>query len=415
MSLAAACLCAAAALAQRPPTNTAEIAAQAELDALKTDGFIALQPWTQLLGRGELGVGWLTAGPGDGAVEWTQSFGADGGMWQTAWFSRDGLRQANGTSQRAEIKGYDPSKPLRFRARSRPITSFKPYKVEFGEPVTSREIRLPALTRPGGATSFIVLNDLHNHARFVPLLTAAAGPGIDFAVLNGDVLEDPQSEKTVTDALLSPMAWFASRSLPCFFLRGNHETRGSFARPLKNYLVLPGDRYYAAMTFGAARVVFLDCGEDKPDATPAYSGLVDFDAYMETEFAWLEREMETEAFTCAAWRLVVVHTPPDWRKGESKLWHVERRMRERFAPLFDRGGVTAVISGHNHKAEVVEPCPDKGRGFQWPVFIGGSIPAPNTTVIRVDADNNALAIRLIKADGTVQAERRWSLGTGGGL
>jgi len=55
-------------------------------------------------------------------------------------------------------------------------------------------------------------------------------------VFNGDVLNDPQTERELTDHLLVPMAWFASRSIPCFFLRGNHETRGAFARRLKDYV-----------------------------------------------------------------------------------------------------------------------------------------------------------------------------------
>jgi len=154
-------------------------------------------------------------------------------------------------------------------------------------------------------------------------------------------------------------------------------------------------------------VIVLDCGEDKPDSSKEYSGLVDFDPYMETELSWLGREIEGEAFRRATWRLVVVHVPPDWRKAEAKLWHAERRMRERFAPLFDAGGIHAVLSGHNHQAELIEPCPDKRRGFRWPVFIGGSFPLSNATAIRVDADEKALSVRLVRSDGAIFAEKNW--------
>ncbi len=403
-----AALCAGAVWAQPPQLSEAESQAQAEIQAQRTDGLIAVQPWAQLLGAGRLGVGWLTAQAADGVVEWTQA-GADDAstVWRQAWYSEDGLKQANGTSQRAVIDGYDPARPIRFRARSRPITTFKPYKVTFGEPVTSPERRLPALARPGGKVSFIVFNDVHNRYQNYPLLTAQAGHAPDFAVFNGDVLQDPQSEKEVTDHLLLPMAWFTSRSIPCFFLRGNHETRGAFARPLKSYLTLPENRYYTAMTFGAARVLFLDSGEDKPDASGEYSGLVDFEPYIEEELAWLKREIAGEAFRQAAWRIVVVHIPPDWRKEEGKLWNGERRMRERFAPLFDAGRVAAVISGHNHHSDLIGPCPDTGRGFQWPVFIGGAPALTNATVIRVEADARTLKIMRVHSDGAVGAEQSW--------
>jgi 3',5'-cyclic AMP phosphodiesterase CpdA len=255
-----------------------------------------------------------------------------------------------------------------------------------------------------------VFNDTHSRVHLYPPLLAKAGASVDFAVLNGDVLNDPQSEKDIAANLLAPMAWFTSRGIPCFFLRGNHETRGAAARTLKGYLTMPDDRYYTAMTVGATRLVLLDCGEDKPDASKEYSGLVDFDPYMERQLAWLEGEIAAPAFKQAAWRIVVVHIPPDWRKAEDTLWHGERRMRERFAPLFDKGKVTAVISGHTHKAELIEPCPDPARGFRWPVFIGGAHPLANATVIRVDADDAALTIKTIRSDGDVLAEKCWRPG-----
>ena len=402
-------LCAGAAWAQTAPLSEAETNALAQIRAQQTQGLIAVQPWIQLLGAGRLGVGWLTSGAADGVVEWTQTFEAGkDGPWQEASFAEDGLRQANGTAQRAVIEGYDPAKPIRLRARSRPITAFKPYKVAFGPPETSRERFLPALSRPRGAVSFIVFNDIHNREHLFPLLTAQAGTPLDFAVFNGDVLQDPQSEQELADHLLAPMAWFAARSVPCFFLRGNHETRGAFARPMKDYLTLPENRYYAAMTFGAARVLLLDSGEDKPDTSNEYSGLVAFDPYIEQELAWLKREIESEAFRKAAWRVVVMHIPPDWSVDEAELWHGQRRARERFAPLFDRGKVTAVVCGHTHRAALVEPCPEPSRGFRWPIFVGGAHPLKNATVIRVDADERALRIRRIHADGSVGAERSWS-------
>jgi 3',5'-cyclic AMP phosphodiesterase CpdA len=253
----------------------------------------------------------------------------------------------------------------------------------------------------------VVFNDVHNRVQNYPLLMDKAGAGVDFAVFNGDVLQDPQNEREAADRLLLPMAWFASRALPCFFLRGNHETRGAFARSLKGELCLPDNRYYAAMTFGAVRTVFLDCGEDKPDDSKEYSGLVDFDPYMETQLAWLKREIASDAFRSAAWRLVIVHIPPDWRTDEAKVWHGEKRMRDRFAPLFDEGRVTAVICGHTHKADFIEPCPDKRRGFRWPVFVGGASPIAEATAMRVEATAKTLRIACIRSDGSVFAERTW--------
>lgn len=399
------CLAAAVPVLAQVPQKEAETNALAEVRGEPTEGLFTVQPWVQLLDPNRLGVGWITAEPADGVVEWTQEDAGD--SWREAWYSQDGLRQANGTAQRAVIEGYDPSKPIRFRARSRAITSFKPYSVTFGEPLRSQERRLPALAHAQARVSFIVFNDVHNRVQNYPLLVDKAGGPFDFAVFNGDVLQDPQTEKEVIEHLLRPMAWFTAKSAPCFFLRGNHETRGAFARALRDYLVLPEGRYYTAMTFGVTRVVFLDTGEDKPDTSKEYSGLVDFEPYIEQELAWLKREIASDAFQKTTWRIVVMHVPPDWRKPEADLWHGERRVREKFRPLLDAGHVTAVISGHNHKADLIEPCPDTSRGFQWPVFIGGAPQITNATVIRVEADATSLRIARFHSDGTVGAERKW--------
>lgn len=59
--------------------------------------------------------------------------------------------------------------------------------------------------------------------------------------------------------------------------RGNHETRGSFARQLKDYFFYPEGNYYTAFTRGPVRFVMMDSGEDKTDDNWEYSGLVSFD------------------------------------------------------------------------------------------------------------------------------------------
>ena len=119
-------------------------------------------------------------------------------------------------------------------------------------------------------------------------------------------------------------------------------------------------------------------------------------------------ELRSEDCRRAAWRVAVVHSPPDWREDEAKLWHGERRMRERFAPLFDEGQVHVVISGHNHKAELIEPCPGARLGFRWPVFVGAAHPLANATVIRVDATPAALKVACVRSDDSVAAEKTWS-------
>ncbi|WP_337174969.1 metallophosphoesterase [Paludisphaera sp.] len=396
------------AAARAQQRTAAEDAARAEILGLKGDGLIAVPPWVQVLSGDSVGVGWMTAVAADGVVEWTQEPGeAAESSWKRSTSSRYGLVQANSTVQKAVLKGYDPTKPLRLRAVSRPITKFEPYKVEYGEPVASAEIRVSPLRRDDGSSSFVVFNDVHDRIQFYPLLTPLAGDGFEFIVLNGDILTDPMTEKQVVESLLLPMAWFASKGIPSFFLRGNHETRGAMARRLHEYLVLPEDRYYAAMTFGPTRVLLLDTGEDKPDESPEYSGLVDFDAYMEEQRDWLAAEVASDAYKAAPWHVVVQHIPPDYRTPADKKWHGPIRVEKLFGPLFDAGKVDLVVAAHNHRAEVIPPHPDPSKGFQYHVFVGDAHPLARATVQRVDASPTTLRVRRFHSDGGVGAEHSW--------
>jgi hypothetical protein len=82
------------------------------------------------------------------------------------------------------------------------------------------------------------------------------------------------------------------------------------ARQLRDYLALPDGHYFGAVTLGAARIVFIDTGEDKHDSHPEYSGLVDFDHYIERQKAWLSREFASAAWKDAVFRIAVMHIPP---------------------------------------------------------------------------------------------------------
>jgi hypothetical protein len=47
----------------------------------------------------------------------------------------------------------------------------------------------------------------------------------------------------------------------------------------------------------------LDSGEDKPDTSPVYAGLADFDRYRREQAVWLKSHIQTKAFQEAAFRV----------------------------------------------------------------------------------------------------------------
>ncbi|KAJ2746405.1 hypothetical protein GGI20_001401 [Coemansia sp. BCRC 34301] len=96
-------------------------------------------------------------------------------------------------------------------------------------------------------------------------------------------------------------------------------------------------RFFHIASLGSARIIVLDC-----ECPSAEQG----------EF--LERELQSEAFQSARFRIVAVHIPPyiefwdpyAWNEKGEKHWGEHIRLE--YDPLFRRHNVDLVISGHQH-------------------------------------------------------------------
>ncbi|KAJ2386256.1 hypothetical protein H4S02_003945, partial [Coemansia sp. RSA 2611] len=96
-------------------------------------------------------------------------------------------------------------------------------------------------------------------------------------------------------------------------------------------------RFYHSLSVGGARIIVLDS-----------------ECPLAEERGFLERELESEAFRSASFRIVAVHIPPylefwdpyAWNKKGEKHWG--EHVRIEYDPLFRKHGVDLVISGHQH-------------------------------------------------------------------
>ena len=133
------------------------------------------------------------------------------------------------------------------------------------------------------------------------------------------------------------------------------------------------------------RLVVLDSGEDKPDDTPVYAGLCNFDAYRETQQKWLMAEAGGAAFTGARHRVVIHHIPayynghPDDSPKPEK--HGFLHLREKWWPTLNAGKASLYIGGHTHRP-TIKPA-DPGRHV-CPYVIGGGPKKGNGTVMLVE-------------------------------
>jgi predicted phosphodiesterase len=238
-------------------------------------------------------------------------------------------------------------------------------------------------------------NDIHDNVELWQALHRhVAGEKVDFNFLNGDIVNELEDEKQMVEHFLDPCTTMFAGETPFLFARGNHECRGGYAREMKKYLSLPDDRYYYAFTQGPARFIVLDCGEDNQDAHPRQKGLAAFEPYRETQLKFLEREIASDAWKSARWRIALFHIPGHLAKvvGTTSLV-----MKRKFHPLLNAGKTDLVLTGHTHEYTVGTANPKDG--YEHPIVIGGGPRAGAATVTLVEADEKNIRVRMTRDDG----------------
>jgi hypothetical protein len=394
---------AASVIGLKKPAETAAIAAlsldtlteQTPADRVPAPLHIVAGPYLQEACPTAMTVMWLTDRTGASWVE----YGPDGTLGTKAIASADGLLDADTRIHRVRLTGLVPDTPYTYRVVAREILHFGPYMVEYGEQMQSETSRFrtpPAAPRP---FSFVVLNDLHEDVEVMSAHMRGAGAlGADLVVFNGDSLSHLESEDQIVEKLLKPASDLFARRAPFVLVRGNHETRGRYARRLHDYLGLPDGRYYYSFDYGPVHFVVMDTGEDKEDGHWAYSGLTDFAAYRRRQAEWLVEEVKTPAFRDARFRVLIAHMPFFGNEGTQVDGYGSSDCRALWGELLNNAGLDLHIAGHTHRANWVPPAAGANR---FPVLVGGSSQRGSSTMIRVDVSAERLAITVTREDGTI--------------
>lgn len=362
----------------------------------------AFPPYAQLTAPGTLDIRWRTKRPATAFVYWTQDPASPREQWARACRTEDGMIAANETSHCVTLRGLDPAKPVCFEAVSEPIRSFGAYSIKREAAAAGGKRTLRPTLGEAGSLTATVFNDLHGKVELIQKLLAVptvaeAKPA--FAVFNGDCVDDCGDQAGVERRFLRALPPLNEAGLAALFLRGNHEYRGAMARRIRNNLSpLACGRYYGAFTLGPVRFLCIDSGEDKPDDSPVYGGLLATDAYIEEQAAWLAREIETPEHKAARWRVALLHIPPTCGNiGDNDKWYGPTRLRERLDPLFAKAGLTAMLCAHTH---VYSFHPPAKTGRPYPIMIGGGPSEKAATVMLLRADATRFDLTAYRADGS---------------
>lgn len=198
--------------------------------------------------------------------------------------------------------------------------------------------------------TFLVLNDIHERPQFMKELCKNVDlKKLDFVLLNGDMSNRIRSQKHIMDAYLDTCVSMFATDVPLFFNRGNHELRGEFADYLNRYFPTNNGKYYRLQHVAGIDFLFIDSGEDKPDADLEYCGIVECDQYREEQERWL-RSLQEEKKIGKYPIVVFSHMPPTL-----KNWHGPLHMQETLTPELNKMNVSVMLSGHLHRFDYQEP------------------------------------------------------------
>ena len=312
---------------------------------------------------------------------------------QKAQHATDGLVDAYNRVNSIQLTHLKPDTVYSYKVMSKEITDFQPYKLTYGETISSETRTFRTKNPNAKEVSWLVLNDIHDRPVSIQHLMQLNGADdFDYVFLNGDMFDYQTDEQQIIDHLLKPCTDTFATTKPFLFVRGNHETRGKYSRELVNYFASPSGKYYYAYQWGPVYNIVLDTGEDKPDDHPVYAGIVDFDQYRKEQSLWLEKEMQSKAFKNAPFKVVMMHIP-HFYSGD---WHGPLHCREVFGPLFDKYKIDLFIAGHTHQYGIFPP--EKGQ-HNYPIIIGGGPKDGKRTLMKIKANTKKLELKMLRDDG----------------
>ena len=358
-------------------------------------------PYLQNLSENEVTVVWTTDKPCKSWVEFSKK--EDGKNFYSqlprkAYASQDGLCCVD-TLHRVTITGLEKNTTYFYRVLSQEVKELLPYRPVLGNIVSTdiwkKPLTFTTLDGRQETLSIVMINDIHGKNDLQKKLLEMAPPqNVDMVVFCGDMCNYINKQSDIfTGFLDTSVGLFASRK-PFVYVRGNHETRGAYARNFFRYLAGPEGKFYYAFTYGPIRFIVLDSGEDKPDTDVEYSGLVDFDNYILEQKEWLARELESPEFRAASFRVVLSHIP--FGKGS---WYGSERLRKQLLPLLEGARIDLMLSGHNHTFGFM----DKGKVTAFPIIVNS-----NNSVLTMFGSEDLLKVQVKQIDGKVLLEKEFS-------
>ena len=248
-----------------------------------------------------------------------------------------------GTVHSVLLKDLQPGTNYNVRVVSTAVVKMQGYWPEKGLSVQSEPLAFKTWDTRQNSVTFVSVSDTHEDpVRIADLMKLVDWNATDFLVQTGDAFNDGPRE-SIVNKWLQPLLGGMTVPRPFIYARGNHDTRGTIARELYDYLPTREGRFYYTRDVGPVHLFVVDNGEDKPDRTNVYAGLNDMTAYRNEELAWFKEQMKTTTRAAQApFRVVVMHQP-NWAPM------IESDQREAWSDWANAAKIDLVVAGHTHR------------------------------------------------------------------
>jgi 3',5'-cyclic AMP phosphodiesterase CpdA len=225
----------------------------------------------------------------------------------------------------------------------------------------------------------------------------------DVLLWNGDQSNDVHFERDMAGQFLAPAGLAIAERWPLAYVRGNHDVRGPAARSLTGFTGTPDDRFYYGFRSGPLAALVMDTGEDKPDDSEVFGGMVAFQKMQRRQAEWLDMIVKEAWFHEAPHKVLFCHIPLWFTRDifpTQQRWECHDVCRKLWVPKLAEAGVKLVVSGHTHDHRWM---PAK-EGQPIAQLIGGGPQPRYATFIQLTGTREILTLKMSKLDGTVVAD-----------
>lgn len=304
-----------------------------------------------------------------------------------------GLHAAYNTFHSIRTEELEPGTTYQYRIRTKEMRQFQPYNVVFGDSIASKWYTFKTLDPKRKGGSLFITSDIHNDAQKLrTLLELCDYQTCDAFLYAGDIMSYMEDENTPFNAFIDTSVDMFATSIPFELVRGNHETRGKMARMYLKLFPKQSDKIYGSYRFGDIMIVMIDCGEDKPDSTSVYAGLLNFDQYRSEQAEWLKELVKTREFKQAKYRIVISHYPTINTFADKPINHGCNDLTSKLLPILNKAKIDLMLSGHTHKYAFHQA---NSAGNNFPIIVGS-----NQSATRLDIQDGKIKVKVIDRNGT---------------